>query len=158
MSKKHMTVDQVMSIVSLYSMANCLHFSTSESANTEPYEKEIYSYMREQATQLIPFICVDKSGKTTVKGIARNAYNNALAASNAGAMGTARRHIQDGINAIFKFVMDETLYEMMVQSFSAPLKIVKNPINSLAKEEEMLLAATGMAFKNKAINSGLLRF
>lgn len=148
---------QMTHISCIYYMANCHHFVNSEKKDMEPYEAEVFSFIREQAEQFIPFICVDKAAKTTSRDIAKNAYTNAIAAIKSDASGTARRQIQEGTNAIVKLVLKEPLYGMMTEAYSPYLKVVKSPINKLTEEEQMLLSACGFAFRNKCINSGLVK-
>jgi hypothetical protein len=157
MFDSRLTWAQVTHISSIYYMANCHHFINSEVKDMAPYEPEVFAFVREQAQQFIPFICVDKTTKTTARDIAKNAYANAIAAINNGAANTARRQIQEGTNGIVKLVLKEPLYGMMVESYATYLKIVKSPINALTEEEQILLSACGFAFRNKCINAGLVR-
>ncbi len=151
------TWEQMTSISGIYFMANCYHFVNSEIQDLEPYEPEVFAFVRRQAEQVIPFICVDKALKTTGRDIAKNAYSNCISAINSGAHGTARKQIQTGTNALLRQLLKDKLYEMMVESYETYLKIIKSSINKLTDEEKILLASAGFAFKNKCINSGLVK-
>lgn len=151
------TSDTLATASSIYFMANCHQFVNSDSDKIAPFEKEIIDLLKEQGSQTVPFICVDKSKKIAARDIARNAYNNAAAAWKSNSPGTGRKQIQDGTNSILKLSLGEPLYEIITDAYSIALKIVKNPINNLSEEETMLLSAAGFGCRNKAINAGLVK-
>lgn len=154
---KRQSWDMVCHCASVYFMANCHHYVNSDLATQEPYEREVMEFLKHNATQVVPIICVEKQKKLVARDIAINAWNNAAAASRSNAYGAMRRQIREGTNAVLRLVLGEELFDLLDSSFESCTKIVKSPISSMTAEEMSLLAATSFALRKKSINAGLVR-
>ncbi len=154
---KRLTWDRVTDITSYYFMANCYHYVNSTDSKMAPYESDIFNFVKHNSNQVVPIICVDRQLKLVTKDIARNAILNFIAAADSNAYATARRQITDATNAILKMAAGEQLFDLIEESYASYLKIVKNPINELSDEDQILIASAAFALKNKAINSGLVK-
>ena len=154
---KRLSWDTVSTFATVYFMANCHHYVNSDVGRQEPYEPEVMDFVKRNASEVVPIICVDRQQKLAARDAAVNAWNNAAAASRSKAYGVMRRQFQEGTNSVLKLCLGGQLFDLMESSFTSCAKIIKSPINELTTEEATLLAATSFALRNKVINAGLVR-
>ena len=154
---KRLSWDTVSDCASIYFMANCHHYVNSELSTQAPYEREVLEFVKSQASEVVPIVCVERQKKLAARDAALNAWNNAVAASRSNAYGAMRRQFRDGTNAVLRVVVGEQLFDLMYTSFACCARIVKSPISSMTAEEVSLLAATSFALRNKSINAGLVK-